>query len=134
MQNIVWDNTLSVEVDEIDEDHKRLVELYNLLSKAVSDNDTYEYIDALLEELISCTAWHFRHEERLMIKYQYERFEEHKLEHGELIGIARQLQQKFQQNHPRLSTEDIDYLSDWLTVHILNQDMRMGYYLMKVMD
>ncbi len=67
---------------------------YNLLSNAVSENDSYEYIDALLEELISCTAWHFRHAERLMIKYQYKRFEEHKLEHEELISDARELQQR----------------------------------------
>ena len=134
MQKIVWDNTLSVEVDEIDEDHKRLIELYNLLSEAVSENDTYEYIEALLEELISCTAWHFRHEERLMIKYQYKRFEEHKLEHEELIEDVRQLQKKFNQEHPQLSVEDIAYLSDWLTGHILNQDIRLGFYLMGVMD
>jgi len=26
------------------------------------------YIEALLEELVSGTVWHFRHEERLMLK------------------------------------------------------------------
>ena len=134
MHNIVWDSNLSVEVDEVDDDHKRLVELHSLLSKAVSENESAEYIDALLEELLTCTAWHFRHEERLMIKYQYDRFEEHKSEHQELIEVGRELQKKLQDNQRQLCEDDVDFLADWLVVHILNQDMKMGYFLMTVMD
>jgi len=134
MQKIDWDNSLSVEVDEVDDDHKKLVDLFNLLSKAVTDNDSYDYVNALLEELISCTVWHFKHEERLMIKYNYENYDEHRTEHNELIESARKVQMRFQQEHPQLTAEDIDYLSDWLTGHILNQDMKMGFYLIKVMS
>ena len=35
MKDLIWDNTLSVQVQEIDEDHRRLVELFNLLGHAV---------------------------------------------------------------------------------------------------
>ena len=85
MKEIVWDKSLSVGVDEVDEDHRRLVDLYNLLSHAVKEGESPDYIDALLEELISCTVWHFRHEERLMLKYEYDAFEDHKAEHRDLI-------------------------------------------------
>ena len=77
MKDIVWDKSLSIEIDEVDEDHRRLVDLYNLLAHAVAEAESADYIDALLEELISCTAWHFRHEERLMLKYEYDAFEDH---------------------------------------------------------
>ena len=133
MKTIVWDESLSVEVDEIDEDHRRLVDLFNILCKAVEDKDPAQYIDAVLEELISCTIWHFRHEERLMLLYKYERFEEHKAEHKALIDSVRALQEKFHRTDKQLSTDDIEYLEDWLTEHILGQDMRLGFYLMKVM-
>ncbi len=133
MKNITWDDTLSVEVDEIDEDHRRLVDLYNLLIHAVSEGESADYIEALLEELISCTVWHFRHEERLMLKYQYDAFEEHKEEHNRLIEGAKELQEKFRQEDKRLSSEDIEYLSKWLTEHIVGNDMRLGFFLMRVM-
>ncbi|MFV9615703.1 MAG: hemerythrin domain-containing protein, partial [Gammaproteobacteria bacterium] len=81
MKNIIWDETLSVEVDEIDEDHRKLVDLFNILSHSVAEGDTPDYIEAVLEELISCTIWHFRHEERLMLLYKYEGLEAHKVEH-----------------------------------------------------
>ena len=133
MNNIAWDETLSVEVDEVDEDHRRLVDLFNLLSHSVDEGDDPEYIDALLEELISCTQWHFRHEERLMLRYQYPRREEHTIEHAELIKSVRELQTKFHQADKQLTTEDIDYLSNWLTEHILGHDMKMGFFLMEAM-
>ena len=133
MNNITWDDSLSVDVDEIDEDHRRLVDLFNLLSQSVEKGDEKDYIDALLEELISCTDWHFRHEERLMLKYKYDSFKEHKPEHQELIDSVRDLQQKFHDANKKLTNEDVEYLSGWLTGHILGHDMRLGFYLMKVM-
>ena len=87
-----------------------------------------------MEELISCTIWHFRHEERLMIRYKYEDFENHKAEHNELIDSAKELQKKFHQENKLLTGEDIEYLADWLTGHILSRDMRLGFYLGKVME
>ncbi len=133
MKNIIWDETLSVEVDEIDEDHRKLVDLFNMLSHSVAEGDSVEYIDAVLEELISCTIWHFRHEERLMLLYKYEGLEEHKVEHHELIDSVKELQQKFHKENKLLTNEDIEYLETWLTEHILGHDMRLGFYLMKVM-
>lgn len=133
MKEIVWDESLSVEIDEIDEDHKRLVDLFNILSHAVEQGDEPDYIEAVLEELISCTVWHFRHEERLMLRYQYEGVEEHKAEHQALIDSARALQQRFQEETNLLNSEGIEFLAKWLTEHILGQDMKLGFFLMKEM-
>jgi hemerythrin-like metal-binding protein len=133
VKEIIWDETLSVDGGEIDEDHRRLVDLFNILSRSVAKGDSVEYIDAVLEELISCTIWHFRHEERLMLMYKYDSIDEHKDEHHDLIDSVRALQEKFHQENKQLNNEDIEYLEDWLTQHILGQDMRLGYYLMEVM-
>ena len=133
MKNIIWDETLSVEVDEIDEDHRKLVDLFNILSHSVAEGDATDYIEAVLEELISCTIWHFRHEERLMLLYKYGGFAEHKAEHGDLIEGVKELQQKFHKQNKQLTNEDIEFLEDWLTEHILGQDMKLGFYLMRLM-
>lgn len=133
VKDIVWDKTLSVDVNEIDEDHKRLVELYNLLHHAAAEEEEREYIEALLEELVSCTVWHFRHEERLMLKYGYDELEQHREEHRNLIDAAKSLQQRFQQQGQALSNDDINFLEHWLTGHIFNSDMRMGAYLSEAM-
>lgn len=133
MKNIIWNESLSVDAGEIDEQHRMLVDLFNLLSQSVSDGESAEYIEAVLEELISCTVWHFKHEERLMLMSNYDGIEEHREEHNDLVYSVRELQQKFHKENRQLANEDIEYLEDWLTQHILGQDMRLGYYLMEVM-
>ena len=133
MKDLIWDNTLSVDVDEIDDDHRKLVALFNMLNRAVTDGAATNYIEAVLEELISCTAWHFRHEERLMLKYGYDGFEEHKAEHAKLIKGARAVRSKFLQEEKQVPAEGIEFLERWLTGHILGADMELGSYLGKVM-
>lgn len=133
MKDLIWDKTLSVEVDEIDEDHRRLVELFNLLNHSVEEGEATDYIEAVLEELISCTVWHFRHEERLMLKYGYDGLAEHKEEHTELIESARALQQRFLREGKTVSIEDLQFLEHWLTGHILAADMKLGTYLIEAM-
>ncbi|MGE5155829.1 MAG: bacteriohemerythrin [Bdellovibrio bacteriovorus] len=133
MKDLVWDSGLSVHVKEIDEDHRRLVDVFNILSHSVEQGDARNYIEAVLEELISLTVWHFRHEERLMLKYGYQGLAEHKTEHEQLIASARALQQKFLQGSGPLTGEDIEFLEHWLTEHIYVADMQMGSYLGEVM-
>lgn len=133
MKELIWDKSLSVEVDEIDEDHRRLVELFNILNRALEEGEPRDYIAAVLEELIACTVWHFRHEERLMLKYRYDGLAEHKEEHDALIESARELQQKFLQEDRSLSAGEIEFLEHWLTGHIFGADMKMGAYLSEVM-
>jgi hemerythrin-like metal-binding protein len=133
VKDLIWDKALSVQIEEIDDDHRKLVDLYNILNHSVVDGDATDYIEAVMEELISCTIWHFRHEERLMLKYGYEGFAEHKSEHLELIESARELQQKLLQEGKSVSSEDIEFLEHWLIGHILGTDMDLGSYLGEVM-
>lgn len=133
MKNITWDDSLSVDIEEIDEDHRRLVDLFNILNHSVAEGDSADYVEAVLEELITCTIWHFRHEERLMLLYKYKDLQGHREEHENLIASVRQLQQKFHQESRLLTNEDIEYLSNWLTQHILGYDMKLGFYLADAM-
>lgn len=133
MEDIVWGPVLSVEVDEIDEDHRKLVSIFNILNHAVMDGESRDYLAAVLEELVNCTVWHFSHEERLMLKYGYEGMAEHKAIHGELIKSVKELQQKILQADKTMTDEDFEFLEVWLTEHILTDDMRLGSYLSQVM-
>ena len=133
MKDIVWSDILSVEVDEIDEDHRKLVNIFNILNHAVTEGESREYLAAVLEELINCTVWHFSHEERLMLKHGYPEMEAHKVEHQELIKSARELQQELLQANKPVADEEIVFLERWLTEHILTFDMRLGTYLARVL-
>lgn len=133
MKDIVWGQILSVDVDEIDEDHRKLLDIFNILNHSLVDGESPNYLAAVLKELINCTIWHFSHEERLMLKYGYAEIEEHKAMHQELIKGARELQHKILQMDKSVSEEDVVFLERWLTEHILTDDRRLGDYLSQVM-
>ena len=132
MKDLTWSYVLSVEIDEIDEDHHKLIDLFNMLNHSVTEGDDPEYLAAVLEELINCTVWHFSHEERLMIKSGYDGFSEHKAEHQDLIKSVKELQQKILQAGNIIPEADLQFLERWLTEHILTADMKLGAYLAKV--
>jgi hemerythrin-like metal-binding protein len=133
MKDLTWDKTLSVGVPEIDDDHRKLVELFNMLNRSVAEGEPKAYVEAVMEELISCTVWHFRHEERLMLKYGYQGLSEHRSEHEDLIASAKALQQQLLEAGSDVSSEDIEFLEHWLTGHILGTDMDLGSYLCEAM-
>jgi hemerythrin-like metal-binding protein len=133
VKDLVWDNILSVGVDEIDEDHRKLIHIFNILNHAVMDGESGEYLAATLEELVNCTVWHFSHEERLMLKYRYPEHQAHQAEHQDLIQSAKQLQQDLVAPDKALADQQIQFLERWLTEHILTADGRLGAYLSRAM-
>jgi len=133
MKDLVLDNTLIIGIDEIDDDHSKLINLFNILNHSVTERAASDYVEAVLEELINCTVWHFSHEERLMLKYGYDAYEEHKADHRDLIGGVRDLQKKFLQTGKLDEREQLEFLKRWLTEHILVDDIRLGSYLIEVM-
>ncbi|HNC51696.1 MAG TPA: bacteriohemerythrin [Accumulibacter sp.] len=134
MKDVVWDEILSVGVDEIDQDHRRLLNIFNLLNRAVIEGDSADYVAATLEELINCTVWHFSHEERLMLKHRYGETEAHQAEHQDLIRSARDLQREILHGDMVMMDQQIEYLERWLSEHILTADLRLGSYLSQVME
>ena len=133
MKDLEWSELLSVDIDEIDEDHRKLLEIFNLLNHALAERESPDYQAAVLEELISFTSWHFSHEERLMVKHGYRDIDEHKAAHRELIKSAREFQQRTLQPDYSISDDDVVFLERWLTEHILTDDKRLGAYLLQVM-
>ena len=133
MKGLVLDNTLLIGIDEIDDDHNKLINLFNILNHSVTEGAASDYVEAVLEELINCTVWHFSHEERLMLKYGYDAYEEHKADHQDLIGGVRELQKKFLQTGKLDEKEQLEFLERWLTEHILVDDIRLGSHLIEVM-
>ena len=133
VKDIVWGEILRVGVDEIDEDHRKLVNIFNILNHAVMEGESQEYLAAILDELINCTVWHCSHEERLMLKHRYAGMEEHKAEHQELIRSASELKQAILQADKASVNRQIESLERWLTEHIFATDMRLGSYLARRM-
>ncbi len=128
-----WKDSYSVNVEEIDNQHKKLFEigisLYNL-SSLKDDFDHYDEIVNIIDELRDYTIYHFNFEEDLLRKNGYEDIESHSIEHDFFVKKLKRIEKKDidgQQNQAIM--EMTEFLIDWISSHILQSDMKYKAYL-----
>jgi len=119
---IEWNETMSVGIQEIDEQHKLLVDLINQLHEAVVKSTDEVILNDILTELAQYTIVHFTVEESLMRIFDYPRYEEHKKQHESLKDQVFELQVKIKTGESSIGMEILGFLRNWLTHHILKDD------------
>jgi len=117
-------------IDFIDEQHKVLFEIadktYNLLKNDIT-LDKYDKISELIEELKDYTEFHFKAEEEYMESIDYKKMFTQKIEHDDFIKKLSAVDLTRIDSHQDESIIHIlQYLNDWLTEHILENDKLIG--------
>lgn len=125
-----WNDRLSVGVDMIDTDHKRLVSMVNELHDAVRAARGKDVLGKVLDGLVDYTKSHFGREEVEMKKLNYPKAADHMREHAALAKQVLEVQAKYRAgNHAVLSMEVMAFLRDWLLKHIQGSDRALGVFL-----
>jgi hemerythrin len=129
MALITWSDTLSVGVEEIDNQHKKLVSLINHLHEAMHSGQGKEAMAIILDRLIQYTAFHFKTEENLMQTHKYPQSISHTQEHQGLVKAVLELQKGYSEGKTGITLETMNFLKNWLNHHILQIDKQFGKYL-----
>jgi len=127
---IVWNENYSVKIKEIDEQHKKLINLFNNLHSSVSCNEGKEKLKETLDGLIEYTRTHFHAEEKLMKDHGYPEYEQHKKIHDDLTNKVLKLQSDINNCYSiSVLIDAMKFLTDWLIKHILATDMKYSPFL-----
>jgi hemerythrin len=131
MPGIVWDDSYSVGINLIDEQHKMLIERTNAISEAMEMKRGLEKILQTLEFMIEYTEFHFSAEEKVMKDNDYPKFTEHHKLHEDFKGRLNLMVQDFEEEGATsgLSQEITTYLNNWLVTHIKGIDTELGQIL-----
>lgn len=121
-----WKNDYSIGIEEIDEQHKILFEIseraYSLLTNDFY-TDKYDKILEIIEELKNYTIFHFKYEEEYMMSIRYKRFLSHKVEHDDFIEKFNSIDFiSIDQEQDKYIMSILEYLVDWVSSHILEND------------
>ena len=122
MAFVNWDDSYSVQVSAIDDQHKKLIELVNQLYDAMRKGQDLIIIGEVIDELIHYTKTHFAYEEAYFEKFGFEKKEEHKAEHKDFVREVEEFKNKFKEGKITLSIEVLQFLSGWLFTHIKGSD------------
>lgn len=124
-----WKEEYSVNIKEIDDQHRRLLDMVNELHEAMAQGKGKEVLGVILAKLIDYTAGHFSKEERLMESHGYPEFDDHKAKHGKMTAKVLALQADYRAGKLTLSMEVSKFLQDWLNKHILGTDKKYSAFL-----
>jgi hemerythrin len=121
-----WTPDLAVNIAEIDNQHKMLVNILNQLFVAVAERKSNQIIGEILDALLDYAATHFALEENLMRSAGYggSEFDEHLKSHQVFIEKMNSVAHKARVENKMVSFELMNFLKHWLKDHICETDRK----------
>lgn len=126
MSLVEWSDDLSVKVVELDEQHKKLVEILNDLHEAMRAGRARDKLGEILDRLIQYAELHFTAEERYFDQFEYPDADTHKREHQDFVKQITEFKEAFDRGSVLLSVTVMNFLSDWAKHHIQGVDRSFG--------
>ena len=128
MSVIQWSDALSVNVAEIDQQHKTLIQIINDLNEAMRQGKGKDTLGKTIEGLLNYARTHFATEERYFDRFGYPKAKDHKIEHAVFVEKASEFKQGFDKGQISLSIQVMNFLSNWLRQHILGNDKKYSAF------
>jgi len=128
MSLINWTDNMSVGNNEIDEQHKKLIDIINKLHDQMKIGKGKEILGVIINGLMSYTVFHFSFEEKLFDQYKYTDTLKHKKEHDDLVDQVETFKNKVIKDNTYPTLEIMTFLRDWLTNHILVSDKKYSAF------
>ncbi|MCX7150442.1 MAG: bacteriohemerythrin [Rhodocyclales bacterium] len=130
LERVVWNDTYSVGVAEMDEQHKKLVGMINRLADYRADQsaESSGAFHEVLSGMFDYTQVHFNAEEDYLHRIGYPQLAAHEKEHAAFVekmaafsmAASDGVQDRAGVHH---------YLKGWLLSHILNRDMQYRHFI-----
>lgn len=133
MAFLEWEAKYSVGIHPIDTQHQRWFALVSQFYDSIRQKQTQQAIGDVLQSLLEYTQTHFLTEQTLLKKYQYPLYEQHLAKHQEFIARLQDFQTRFQNRKLLLPIEIADFVKQWLTGHVLGEDLRYAPFLQEKM-
>ena len=131
MSQIKWDESLSIGIELIDEQHKKWIDHIRDVQAAMEDRRGMPQVANTLGFLVDYTQFHFSTEEKYMSQTGYSGLENHRARHEELKSTLDDLVEDFRQEGvtEKISEAIGTFLGNWLRNHIRDVDQAFAAFL-----
>lgn len=126
---VAWDDSYSVGIEAIDDDHKKLLNLINNLQSAVYYPTGESFERQALKELVDYTKYHFHREEAMMQENGYPDYAAHKQEHEKMITKVKEFCAAYEKDREGTIDGLTQFLKNWLIDHINGTDQKYAPFL-----
>ena len=111
---IEWSDQFELGIEEVDNQHKRLIQLTNELHTAMSEGNAQEFLGELLHQLALYAVSHFATEERLMRQYSYPESEPHIDAHRMFVEKVGDFENGLTAHRFFISIDILNFLKNWI--------------------
>jgi len=129
MNLTTWDVRYAIGIDELDNHHRYLVLLINIIYESFVNEVQDCDLAKIFNELTCYTEYHFCTEETLMRDWNYPEYESHKALHDQFIKRLQEIQAGFVGNKNLVSFELLTFLNSWLLSHVSKTDIQLGEFI-----
>lgn len=118
---IKWEPGFNLGIPEVDNQHKKIIDLINALNQAFIENVTNDKIGSILDEMSKYAIEHFKTEEELFKKTNFPLMKEHIAQHEYFAKKVEDFKNSYYQGQP-ITFRLMKFLRSWWTNHILDSD------------
>lgn len=122
--SLTGDKGMSVEVEEIDNQHKHLIEIMNTLYDVLFAKRKNDAIKEIFSNLLEYASLHFKTEEDYFDKFHFPEAEIHKRSHASFTKKIHALNAQFKKGAYDPTIDLVSYLEEWLTSHLMDIDKK----------
>jgi hemerythrin-like metal-binding protein len=119
-----WQNEYCLGHDVIDSEHKKLFEIANKIFAINNPQTDSKIIEQLIHQLYDYMRYHFGHEEEYMDEVSFEKIEQHKKRHGEIIEEMNKILNE-SRDFNILELKLVYVMQKWVLIHILEEDLKI---------
>ncbi len=129
MSIIKWRESYETGVEVMDNEHRELIEIINLLYQMQRDKKAYEELKKIYARLLEYTQNHFQHEEKLMMDAEYPGLVEQQENHAEFITKLKEMEEDLLAAKESAAPVVYKFLREWWLDHIVGMDKEYGPHL-----
>lgn len=129
-----WNDNFETGIDEIDEQHKKLIDLLNNLANVLTQEEDFQ-IESAFSKLTQYAQYHFKSEEAIWEKYLKNSglIISHQKSHKSFLPKLLAIKAK-NNNLQKTIEEIILFLVRWLAFHIIDEDKRLSLIIHSIKD
>jgi hemerythrin-like metal-binding protein len=137
--NIEYNESLMTGIEEIDEQHRFLIDTLHEANHMFSNNYDRELLNQVTKDLLSYAITHFETEEALMQQHGYldahpNAAKDHISQHRDFTNRIVSINDRLREGLSIHYVELFEFLEAWLQNHVLGFDQDLGRYLRKSMN
>jgi hemerythrin len=123
---IQWGPDLELGIEELDAQHRSLVDLANRLFSELAKSKSGDETRRAVAELFAYSATHFAEEKEYFARFNFASVDRHKRSHEAFMARASEFEERLTTGNPADADEILAFLKEWIVKHIGREDRELA--------